>query len=223
MTDPVPERRRRVILRLSLLLSVVAAATLAVMVFPFPPLEQIRSYVGETGWWGLVGFVLVYAALTLAPVPKNVLSAAAGLAFGLIGGVAVVFTAAMMGSVAAFWLGRWLGREAVEKFIGTRVDAVDQLLRRRGLVAMIGVRLVPVLPFTVINYAAGLTSISWWNYLLGTGIGIIPGTASFVALGASGLRPGWELYVALGALGVLTLAGLVVALRRSKKEKRRHV
>ncbi|XAS66990.1 VTT domain-containing protein [Micrococcaceae bacterium Sec5.7] len=72
-------------------------------------------------------------------MPKNVLS-----------------VAAILGSVATFWL----GREAVEKFTGARVEKVDRLLRRRGLAPMIGVRLVPVLPFTAINYAAGLTSIA---------------------------------------------------------------
>ena len=97
------------------------------------------------------------------------------------------------------------------------MERVDELLHRRGLAAMIGVRLVPVLPFTAINYTAGLTSIRWWPYLLGTAIGILPGTVSFVTVGAFGLQPGWQLHAALGALGVLTLAGLVVAVRRRRK------
>lgn len=219
MTGPVPGRRRRAVIRLGILLLLVAAAAVAVLVFPLPPVGEIRSYFGTTGWWGPSAFIVAYAALTLAPVPKNVLSVAAGLVFGLGGGIAVVYVGAMLGSVAAFWLGRWLGREAVEKFTGTRVEKVDQLLRRRGMAAMIGVRLVPVLPFTAINYAAGLTSLSWWHYVLGTAIGILPGTVSFVALGAFGLKPGWQLDLALGSLGVLTLAGLVVAIRRRRKGK----
>lgn len=209
----------RAVLRLGSLLLLVAAAAVAVLVFPLPPVEEVRSYFGGTGWWGPAAFILAYAALTLAPVPKNVLSIAAGLVFGLGGGIAVVYSGAMLGSAAAFWLGRWLGREAVEKFTGTRVEKVDRLLRRRGMAAMIGVRLVPVLPFTAINYAAGLTSLGWWHYVFGTAIGILPGTVSFVALGAFGLKPGWQLDLALGALGVLTLAGLVVAVRRRHKGK----
>ena len=199
-----------------MLVFLVAVAAVAALVFPLPPVGEIRGYFAGTGWWGPAAFIVAYGALTLAPVPKNVLSAVAGLVFGFAAGTAFVYAAAMLGSVAAFWLGRRLGREAVEKFTGTRVDRVDRLLRRRGLAAMIGVRLVPVLPFTAINYAAGLTSIGWWHYVLGTAIGIIPGTLSFVALGAFGLKPGWQLDLALGALGVLTLAGLVVAIRRRK-------
>ncbi len=219
MTGPIPGRRNRAALRLGILVLLVAAETAVLLVFPLPPVGQIRAYFGSTGWWGPAVFILSYAALTLAPVPKNVLSIAAGLVFGLGAGTAVVYAAAMLGSVAAFWLGRRLGREAVEKFTGTRVEKVDALLSRRGLAAMIGVRLVPVLPFTAINYAAGLTSLSWRHYVLGTAIGILPGTVSYVALGAFGLTPGWQLNLALGALGVLTLAGLVVAVLRRRKRK----
>ncbi len=219
MTGPIPGGRRRALIRLGILVFLVAAAAAAVLVFPLPPVGEIRSYFGRTGCWGPAAFIVAYAALTLAPVPKNVLSVAAGLIFGLGGGVTVVYAGAMLGSVAAFWLGRWLGREAVERFTGTRVEKVDRLLRRRGMAAIIGVRLVPVLPFTAINYAAGLTSLGWWQYLLGTAIGILPGTVSFVALGVFGLKPGWQLDLALGALGVLTLAGLVGAVRRRRTGK----
>lgn len=213
------DAKRRALLRLGILLVLVACATVAALLNPIPPVEDIRGYFIGAGWWGPAAFVLGYAVLTLAPLPKNVLSVAAGLIFGFLGGIAVVFIAAILGSVAAFWLGRWLGREAVEKFTGARVEKVDELLRRRGLAAMVGVRLVPVLPFTAINYTAGLTSIRWWPYFLGTAIGILPGTLSFVALGAFGLQPGWQLNLALGALGVLTVAGLVVAVRRRRKDK----
>lgn len=217
MTGPDPGGRRRAALRLGILVVFVAAAAVAVLVAPLPPVAEIRGYFGRAGWWGTAAFILGYAMLTLAPVPKSVLSVAAGLVFGFAGGVAVVFTSAMVGSVAAFWLGRWLGREAVERFTGARVEKVDRLLSRRGLIAVIGVRLVPVLPFTAINYAAGLSSIRWWPYFLGTAIGILPGTVSFVTVGAFGLQPGWQLNTALGALGALTVAGLVVARRRRRK------
>ncbi len=107
----------------------VAAAAVAALMFPLPPVKEIRNYLGTTGWRGPAAFILAYAALTLAPVPvpKSVLSVAAGLVFGFAGGIAVVFPAAILGSVAPFWL----GRESVEKFTGARVEKVDQLLRLR--------------------------------------------------------------------------------------------
>lgn len=217
MTENPARGRRQAVLRLAFLAALVAAATAVALLVPLPPPAEIRSGAAATGWWGRGLFILAYAALTLAPVPKNVLSVGAGLAFGLAGGVAVVFVAAMLGAATAFWLGRSLGREAVEKLTGARVAAVDGILRRRGLAAVIAVRLVPVLPFTAINYSAGLTAVRWWPYFLGTAIGILPGTTSYVALGAFGLEPGWGTGLALAVLALLTLAGTAAAVRRKRK------
>ncbi|SDI76622.1 Uncharacterized membrane protein YdjX, TVP38/TMEM64 family, SNARE-associated domain [Arthrobacter subterraneus] len=179
--------------------------------------------VDSAGWWGPVGFGLGYAALTLAPVPKNVLTVAAGVLFGFGAGFLIVYLAAMLGATAAFWLGRYLGREAVERFTGTRVARVDEVLRQRGFAAVVGVRLVPVLPFTAINYSAGLTSLGWRPYFLGTALGILPGTLSFLALGAYGFELGWQAQVAAAGLGLLTLAGVVYAVRSRRKGTRTDV
>lgn len=203
-------------LRMAALVFFVAAAAVAALLFPVPTVEEVQQYFTGTRWGPMV-FILGYAALTLSPVPKNVLSIGAGVVFGFAGGVGVVVAAALLGASAAFWLGRWLGREAVENYTGARVEGLDEVLRRRGFVAVVSVRLVPVLPFTAINYLAGLTSVAWWPYLLGTALGILPGTVSYVTLGAFGLQFGWQVQAAAAVLGLLTLAGLVVAVRRRRK------
>ncbi len=219
----VPGARSRALRRAAVLLVLVAAAAVAAVFVPLPSQEQLRAAVGAAGWWGPAAFVLGYAALTLAPLPKSVLSVGAGLVFGFTGGLVLVYAAAMLGATAAFWLGRRLGREAVEKYTGARVERVDELLRRRGLLAVIGVRLIPVLPFTAINYAAGLTSVGWWQYFLGTVIGILPGTVSYVLLGAYGLQMGWEAQLAAAVLGLLTVAGIAAAVVRRRKARVRDV
>ncbi len=208
--------RRRAVIRLAWLLVFIAAAAVAALLFPVPTVDALQQYFTTTRW-GPTVFVLGYAVLTLSPVPKNVLSIGAGVVFGFAGGIGVVVAAALLGATAAFWLGRWLGREAVETFTGARVEKLDQVLRRRGFAAVIGVRLVPVLPFTAINYLAGLTSVPWWPYLAGTALGILPGTISYVTLGAFGMQFGWQVQAAAASLGLLTLAGLIVAVRRRRK------
>lgn len=210
-----PKRHRRALIRFTVLLVFIAAATLAVLVLPLPTVDQVQEYFTNTRWGPLV-FVLGYAALTLSPVPKNVLSIGAGVVFGFAGGTGVVVAAALLGATAAFWLGRWLGREAVEKLTGARVEKLDDVLRRRGFAAVVGVRLVPVLPFTAINYLAGLTSVGWWPYFSGTALGILPGTVSYVTLGAFGMQLSWQVQAAAAALGLLTLAGLFVAVRKRR-------
>lgn len=206
--------------RVVLLALVIVAATIVVLAVPIPPVDELRALVERAGWWGPVGFMAGYAALTLAPLPKNVLSIAAGVLFGFGPGLVIVYLAAMLGASVAFWLGRALGRDAVERFTGTRVAKVDEVLSKRGFVAVVGVRLVPVLPFTAINYSAGLTAVGWWPYFLGTMVGILPGTVSFLALGAFGLEFGWPAQLALAALGVLTLAGVIFAVRSRRKNRR---
>lgn len=207
---------RRAVIRFAGLLVFIAAATVTVLVLPLPTLDHLQGYFTDTRWGPLV-FVLGYAALTLSPVPKNVLSIGAGVVFGFAGGTGMVVAAALLGATAAFWLGRWLGREAVEKFTGARVEKLDEEMRRRGFTAVVGVRLVPVLPFTAINYLAGLTNVRWWPYFGGTAIGILPGTISYVTLGAFGTQLGWQVQTAAAALGLLTLAGVIVTVRRRRK------
>ena len=211
---------RAVWIRLSAFVAILAIAVAVAAAVELPDPEQLRADIAAAGPGAITLFVLVYAAATLAPLPKNVLAAVAGLLFGLVVGVAVVFLAALLGAVAAFALGRVLGREAVERLTGTRVARVDALLRRRGLLSVLVVRLVPVLPFTAINYAAGLTAVRTRDYLLGTALGIIPGTIAYVALGAYGTSPGsWPFVLAVLALVGLTVGGAALT-RRSRRTRK---
>lgn len=205
--------------KLVVLATVILVATAVVLTVPVPTVAELRTMVDRAGWWAPVVFALGYAALTLAPVPKNALSIAAGVLFGFLPGLLIVYCAAMLGASVAFWLGRALGRDAVERFTGTRVQAVDDVLSRRGFAAVVGVRLVPVLPFTAINYSAGLTALTWPAYFFGTLLGMLPGTLSFLALGAYGLDLGWPAQVALAVLGVLTLIGVLVTVRARRRHR----
>lgn len=205
--------------RLAILVVVLAAGATVASLVELPNPAQLRFFVASAGPAAPALFVLIYAAATLAPLPKNVLGVLAGLLFGLPFGTLVVLLAAMLGSTVAYALGRMLGRGAVEKITGARVARVDPLLRRHGILSVIAVRLVPVLPFTAINYAAGLTAVRTRDYLIGTAIGIIPGTIAYVALGAYGTSPGsWPFLIATLMLAALTVGGAVLA-RRSRRSR----
>lgn len=212
--------RRSALVRAAGLLVVVAAGAVVALTVDLPGVASIRASIDAAGAWGPVVFVGLYAVTTLVPIPHAVMSAVAGLVFGLGTGSLLVWAGAVLGSLGSFWVGRLLGREAVERFTGARVARVDALLTRRGLLSMIAVRLVPVLPFTAINYAAGLSAVRLRDYLLGTAVGIVPGTVAYVALGAyatSGLS--WPLVAAVAALVALSAVG-VLAARRSRRRAR---
>jgi uncharacterized membrane protein YdjX (TVP38/TMEM64 family) len=206
---------RSPLLRLSLLAALLTALVVTALVVGVPDAQSLRQHVAAVGPLAPVAFVLAYAALTLLPLPKNVITAAAGLLFGLLDGIVLVLPGALLGALAAFGLGRALGRDAVERFTGTRVARIDALLARRGLVAILVCRLVPVVPFTGTNYAAGLTALRLRDFLVGTAIGIVPGTVAYVALGAYGTSPtSWPFVAAVAVLLALSAGGTWLAARR---------
>lgn len=206
----IPSKRRAVV-RLVLLLLFVAVVGTVGFLFAPTDLQAVRDWAAGLGIGGALLFVLGYAALTLTPVPKNLLTIAAGLVWGFWLALALVYVGALLGAAASFVIGRALGREAVERLTGARVARLDAALAHRGLLAVLGARLVPIIPFTLINYGAGLTAVRPRDYALGTAIGIIPGSAAYVALGAFGLELGPPFWVALAVLGVLVLGGVVTA------------
>lgn len=196
----------------------VAVAVAVGFAIDVPSVDELRARVDDAGLLGAVLFALAYGAITLTPAPKAVLSIAAGALFGFWQAIPLVLLGAMLGATVAFVLGRALGRDAVEKYVGTRIDRVDALLTERGLPAVIAVRLIPVIPFTAINYASGLTGLRTRDYLLGTAIGMLPGIAAYVAIGAYGVELDGRLWIAVGALGGLSLAGIVGAWWMKKRE-----
>ncbi|MBC3763573.1 TVP38/TMEM64 family protein [Quadrisphaera oryzae] len=173
-----------------------------------------------SGPWAPLLFGAVYAAATLAPLPKSLMSAAAGAVFGLPLGAAVVWAAAVVGAGMAFWLARLLGRDAATRLTRGHLARVDDLVQRHGLFAVLGLRLVPVVPFTAVNYASGFTAVRFGSYLLATAVGILPGTLAFVALGAYGTDPtSLPFLTATAVLVVLTLVAAVAARRRHRRPK----
>jgi len=163
-----------------------------------------------------VVFIALYIVCTLLVLPKAILSIAAGVTYGFLPGLVVVLIGATAGACAAFVLGRWLGRDAVERFAGTHLNQMDRVVQRYGFGGLILARLIPIVPFTATNYVAGLTSLRLPSFAIGTFVGIIPGTSAYVALGAFGVSPwSWEFVVAVAVFAIVTVAGMI-AVRRMR-------
>ncbi len=200
-----------------ILLIVVIAGVAVSLTIDIPSIDELRVTVAKVGWAGPVLYAAAYAALVLTPVPAAISTITAGVLFGLPIGLAVSLTGAVVGASIGFGLSRVLGRGAVERLDSDRLRRLDDLLRRRGLIAMIGIRLVPLLPFAALNYACGLSAVRARDYVLGTAIGILPGAAAYATIGAFGGDPGsLPFLLALGGLGALTIGGAIVIRRRRK-------
>ena len=168
-------------------------------------LDRVQAVVGATGAWGPPADVALHVLLTLVPVSKNLLSAVAGALFGLAGGIALLWVASMVSAVVTFPVARRLGRPAVAAMTGPRIDRVEAVLRDDPVVAVIVARLTPVLPFTIVNYGAGVSAVSMrGDFVLGTAVGILPGTLiGYAALGASAGRDATTFVVAGAVAAVL--------------------
>ncbi|KZM72538.1 TVP38/TMEM64 family protein [Nocardia terpenica] len=190
---------------------VIAVALLA----PHPSPQQIREWAHSVGPLFPVVFFLVHAVVTVAPFPRTVFTLSAGLLFGPVLGITLAVAATTVSALLALLLVRALDREQVAaRLTHPAVRAVDRRLARRGWLAVGSLRLIAPVPFSIINYCAGLSSVRLVPYLLATLIGVVPGTIGIVVLGdalTGKTNPG--LLVLSGVCITLGVIGLIVDAR----------
>jgi uncharacterized membrane protein YdjX (TVP38/TMEM64 family) len=199
----------KVLIRLGLLgLAVGAVALLASQV----PVASVPDHVRELGGLGPVAGVALGAALLMALVPRTAISLTCGLLFGALAGAVIALVAAVLAAAATFALGRWAGRSAVEQRLGGRLALADAWLARRGTLAVLVVRLLPIAPFGLVGYAYGTTSTAVRHYLAGTAMGAAPSAFAYAAIGAAILAPGRADLVTYlpAALGLVISVGAVI-------------
>lgn len=209
-------------LRVAAALALMLAIAIGVLVWwssaagiaPTP--KGIEAEIRSWGHWAVAASIGLMVAHSLIPFPAEFVTLANGMLFGPVWGVAITWIGAMLGAALAFALARWFGRPFVYALMNERHrNAVDRWARRQGIGILLLSRLMPLISFNVINYAAGLSPISWWTFLWTTGLGILPITALLVVTGDqawNGNGNAWiYLVMAVVAVGLLWF---VVARRR---------
>jgi uncharacterized membrane protein YdjX (TVP38/TMEM64 family) len=159
-------------------------------------------------------FIVVSAGLICALFPSPVLAGASGLLFGTAIGFPITLTAATLGASCAFLISRRAGFGAVEELAGPRVRRRRDWIGRRGFVAVLYARIVPGMPYTLVNYAAGLTPLRLSVFAGATALGAAPRAFAYTALGGSfGNWDSPETIAAAAVLAVMAVIGLAL-LRR---------
>ncbi len=148
--------------------------------------DSLRAWISQFGAAAPFIYLCLYAinTVTLLP-PIAILSLTAGLAFGPVIGFLGIMAGAMIGSAATFFIGRRLGRGFVEKRMKGKFKSLDEQLERRGFVTTLFFRLIPLVPYEVMNYAPGLSRIKFRDYWLATFLGLLPGAAVSAFFGNS--------------------------------------
>jgi uncharacterized membrane protein YdjX (TVP38/TMEM64 family) len=215
-----------------LVLGVIAAAVIAAFVF-FDIrrlLQQTLDGLQSLGPWGPVLFILIYVVATVLLIPGSVLTLGAGTLFGVVWGSVYVSIAATLGATAAFLIGRYSAREWVAaKIAGSKAfAAIDRAVAAEGWKIVGLTRLSPVFPFTLLNYAFGLTQVSLRHYVLASWIGMMPGTVMYVylgsiaRLGATGaeLTTGQRVLYGVGLAATLAVTIVITRIARRALAKR---
>lgn len=162
----------------------LALLFVAAALVPHPSIEQIRGWSTSVGPVFPLVFLLVHVVVTIAPVPRTLFTISAGVLFGAATGITIAVVATTISAVLALLIVRAIGRDAVAAhLIHPAVRAVDARLARRGWLAVGSLRLIAPVPFSVVNYCCGVSSIRILPYTAATVVGILPGTVGVVLLG----------------------------------------
>ena len=192
-----------------LLVLLIALAALTWKLSTWLTPQQLQQALQQTGGWAPVLYIGLFILLPTFFFPVAVLALAGGLLFGLWWGSVYTFIGAVLNCAKMFLLARYVGRRQVQRLVEQKLS--PQWQRRlqmadgkEGFLLLIILRLIPAVPYNLINYTFGLTGISFSSYLLASAIGIIPGTFAFINIGDKTLEAGSpSFWIAIGLLVLL--------------------
>jgi len=198
-------------------MAVLAAVVVCVLAMRTGGVAGVRAEVAAAGVWAPVLFVALQAIVTITPLPRTMFTVAAGVLFGSLWGLVLTITGTTLAALAAYGLVRWVGGPIVARHEHRPGFAwVRARLDHSGLLAMLSLRLLPMVPFSLLNYAAGAARVRIVPYIVGTVLGVLPGTVAIVVLGDAVtdgvVNPAMFAVSLAGA--VLGLTGAAIAARR---------
>jgi len=176
--------------------------------------ERYEALVASLGPWAPLLAIVAMLIVSFLPLPAETVAVANGMAFGQWFGFLLTWIGAMIAALLAFCLARWLGQPVIKRLLPRRLLArFERQVKRRGAPFLLFVRLIPLVPYTVVNYGSGLSPIRLRTYLWTSAIGMAPPIFAFVTAGALMKDQPWLGWVTLGA--VIAIFGLLAYSARS--------
>jgi uncharacterized membrane protein YdjX (TVP38/TMEM64 family) len=215
------DSRRAAIWRIAIGGAVVGAAFLAMIVSgSVPSADEVRDFGESLGVLALIAFVPLFVLANFL-ITWPILAGAAGLLFGTVVGTPLAIAGVTAAALSQMWLARRLAAGHHGNLLPKRTKAIEDFLTRNGTLAVMETRILPVLPYGLVNYSAGLTRLRFRDMTLGTVVGAAPKVFAYTALGGSiGDLTSPEAIAAVALIVLLGVIGLVVARRQFVLERR---
>ena len=199
-------RSKLAIARLVVLVSVLVGVGITLLVVGTGGARDLLTDVGESNW-GFVAFVLVYALAVVLLFPGTLGTLTAGAVFGFPLGAAAALSGATIGATMAFSVSRYLGREGAQSLFGSRLSSIDEFIGRNDFTSILILRLMPVVPFNLLNYGSGLTAVRLSRYVLASALGMAPATMLATGLGDQADDPTGTVFILLLGAFIAILVG----------------
>lgn len=210
---PATPRSTLAIARLVVLVLILVGVGITLAIVGTSGARDLLTDVGESNW-GFAAFVVVYALAVVLLVPGTVATFTAGAVFGFPQGTAAALAGATIGATLAFTISRTMGREGARWLFGDRLTSIDAFIGRNDFSSILVLRLMPVVPFNLLNYGSGLTSVRLSRYVLASVIGMAPATLLATGLGEQADNPTGTAFIVLLGLFIAMLAGSAWGARR---------
>lgn len=173
--------------------------------------KDIQNYVSSFGKLAPIIYIIIFALVPLTLFPDSIIAIAGGLIFGIVRGYIYTAIGAILGATLSFYISRKLGRNFVKKLTKERLDNVEEMINSNGFFIIFMLRLIPLFPFDIISYGAGLTSVKYKDFIMATFLGTIPGILVFTNIGAQSVNMGsTSFYISIGALVLLFMISIVL-------------
>lgn len=171
--------------KLLVLIFLIVGALIASRIVSRDELMGLIERARNVGWPGYVAFIFGYAIWCSLGLPGSLLSLGAAAAFGFWRGLGLVYVGANLAAVCGFLLSRHFARDWFTQVVGKHMALaqINRAVAEKGWRIVMLTRLPPISPFGIVNYAYGLTPVALRDYMIGTSIGMIPGTAAYIYLG----------------------------------------
>ncbi|WP_141664383.1 TVP38/TMEM64 family protein [Romboutsia hominis] len=164
----------------------------------------IKEYVKTFGVLAPLIYIVMFSLVPLTFFPDSVLAISAGLIFGFSKGYIYTTIGALIGASIAFFIARYLGTEIIKRKSSDKLEKIERLIEKNGFYIIFLLRLIPLFPFDVISYGAGITNVKYKDFILATLFGTIPGIAVFTNIGATSLNiKSTSFYISIALLVLL--------------------